>query len=1027
MKRLNIIIGILLLGGVLMPLKGQASFEKLNRGVVAVKSADGVFLSWRSLATDAAKLSFDIYRDGTKINAAPIATTTNYVDAGGSTDSRYVIKAVLNNTVTETSGEVAVWANLYKKIHLQQPEGGVTAPYNVIQNDANRTPESFPNGQAYTYQPNDCSVGDVDGDGEYEIIVKWDPTNSRDNSQYGYTGKVYLDCYKMDGTRLWRIDLGQNIRAGAHYTQFMVYDFDGDGKAEVACKTAPGTIDGQGRYVIMGNDNPQVDYRESGSKAGVVMTGSEYLTIFNGQTGVEINTVAYSPLRGSVSAWGDSYANRSERYLACVAYLDGKKPSLVMCRGYYTRTTLAAYDFDGSKLSLKWLHDSAVNGKEAYGQGNHNLSVADVDGDGCDEIIYGACVINNDGKLKYRTGLGHGDAIHLSDLDPDVEGLEVFSPHEEKSAAYGFEMHSAATGEVMFGEKTGTDVGRGIAADIDANYRGFEMWSTANGNVYDCKGKVIASSGRPSVNFRVYWDGDLQDELLDGNKIDKWNGKKATRLISLYDYSNAASCNSTKSTPNLSADILGDWREEVILWDSETASDLVVFTTTIPTEYKINTLMHDHVYRMGIAWQNVAYNQPPHLGYYLGDQDTKSASFAKKAIGNLNQSIELGEAVELISYTWKNAEGVKATGLPDGLEMSVNQEESYFTIEGTPKAAGSYSYTVETVDGLNVATLSGTIKVAAPVILKELAYYPFDETTGTSAINTVYGKADAVGFTPSWITGISRQALELPASPANRRMEQASYNDLQLGTKNFTVELWFRSNGGDGADWYLVHKGTHAKNSTTGATGKWMGLQYKNSNLTFGIDDDVTKSNLDIPAGQYFNGEWNHVVCVRDGDSKALKMYINGVLQGEAADKTGDISESDLLVIGNCNVNFNTPFTGAIDELQIFEGAMSAAKVKERYLASRPTGIMDSPESRPEFNIYPSFFTDEINVEFPAGQSGRAVVSLYSTAGISVYRGVYAVEGGEKLYVSGLNSLPKGTYMIVVELGTTKLVKKLLK
>lgn len=1026
MKKLSIVLWFLLLGGMMMPLWGQAQ-EKLGRGVVAVKSSDGVFLSWRSLATDTRKLGFDIYRDGVKITAAPVVTTTNYVDKDGTVDSRYVLKGILDGTTTETTKEVTVWAEQFKKIPLKRPEGGVTLPYDVVQTDKDKTRETYPDGQEYTYTPNDCSVGDVDGDGEYEIIVKWDPTNSRDNSFYGYTGNVYLDCYKLDGTFMWRIDLGKNIRAGAHYTQFMVYDLDGDGKAEIACKTAPGTIDGQGKFVIMGSDDPNADYRSSGSKAGIVVDGPEYLTVFNGQTGAEISTIAYSPLRGNINDWGDGYGNRSERYLACVAYLDGVKPSLVMCRGYYARTSLTAYDFDGTKLTMRWAHDSKVSGSGAFGQGNHNLSVADVDGDGCDEIVYGACVIDHDGKTLYRTGLGHGDAIHLSDLDPDLEGLEVFSPHEEKTAAYGYEMHSAGTGEVIFGEKTGTDVGRGIAADIDPNYRGFEMWSTANGNVYDCKGNIIATKNRPSVNFRVYWDGDLQDELLDGVKIDKWNGTKVNRMITLSDYSNAASCNSTKATPNLSADIFGDWREEVILWDSKTCSDLLVFTTVIPTEYKITTLMHDHVYRMGVAWQNVAYNQPPHLGYYLGDWDTENASFAKKGIGFLNQSVELGEAISPISYSWKNAEDVKITGLPEGLTATVDKEECLFTIEGTPGATGTYAYTIESVGGLTVATLSGTIKVKAPVVLNELAYFPFDETAGTSAVNSVYGRAEAVNFTPTWISGVRQQALELPATPANRRMEQASYDDLQLGTKDFSVELWFRSDGGTGVDWYLFHKGSHTKNASTGATGKWMGLQYKNGNLTFGIDDDVTKSNLDIPATQYFNGEWNHVVCVRDGETKTLKMYINGVFQGEVTDKTGDISESEMFVIGNCNVNFNTPFTGAIDELQIYEGAMSAAKAKERYEANKPTGISTERTLRPDVNVYPLYFTDEITIEFPVEVSGRAMVSMYSAAGTLVYQTAYMVDGGATLYISGLEGLPKGAYMVVVEVGTTKFVKKLLK
>ena len=453
----------------------------------------------------------------------------------------------------------------------------------------------------------------------------------------------------------------------------------------------------------------------------------------------------------------------------------------------------------------------------------------------------------------------------------------------------------------------------------------------------------------------------------------------------------------------------------------------MVFTTIIPTEYKITTLLHDPVYRMGIAWQNVAYNQPPHLGYYLGDQDTENASFAKKGIGYLNQSIDLGEAISPISYSWKNAEDVKIAGLPEGLNVVVDKKECFFTIEGTPQATGTYAYTIESVGGLTVATLSGSIKVKAPVVLNELAYFSFDETTGTSAVNSVYGKAEAVGFVPTWINGIRQQALELPATPATRRMEQPSYDQLRLGTGDFSVELWFRSNGGDGVDWYLFHKGSHAKNASTGATGKWVGLQYKNGNLTFGIDDDVTKSNLDIPATQYFNGEWNHVVCVRDGETKTLKMYINGVFQGEVTDKTGDISESELFVIGNCNVNFNTPFTGAIDELHVYGGAMSAAKAKERYELNKPTGISEETVFHSDLNIYPLYFKDEITVEFPAEISGCTTVSMYSSTGTLVHRIAYVVDGGAVLYISGLDSLPKGTYLIVVEAGTTKFVKKLLK
>jgi rhamnogalacturonan endolyase len=580
----------------------QRQMEYLDRGLVAVQTANGVFLSWRYLATDEPNVGFNIYRNGTvKINATPLISATNTIDNQGNTSYKYSVRAVLNGVEMVTSESVTPWSTIYKTIQLNRPAGGKNAS------------------GGYHYAPGDCSVGDLDGDGQYELIVKWDPTNAKDNSQSGYTGNVYLDAYELTGKFLWRIDLGINIRAGAHYTQYMVYDFDGDGMAEVACKTAPGTKDGTGAFVLMNNDSPTVDYRNS---SGYILSGPEYLSIFNGQTGANIHTIAYNPLRGVVSnaTWGDNYGNRVDRFMACVAYLDGIHPSLVMCRGYYTRTTLAAYNFSNGKLTQQWFYDSGTtSGVGAYGQGNHNLSVADVDNDGKDEIIYGACAINDDGKLLYRTGLGHGDAMHLCDLDPDIPGLEVWEVHEETGAAYGYELHTAATGKILWGTKTGTDNGRGCSADIDGTSRGHEMWSSSGPNVYTCKGDSL-SSKKPSVNFRIYWDGDLLDELLDGTKLDKWSSatKSSSRLFTLYNYGNAQSINGTKATPCLSADILGDWREEIFLASSVDSSKIQLFTTTIPSSYRVPTLMHDPVYRLGVAWENNCYNQPPHLGYWLG-------------------------------------------------------------------------------------------------------------------------------------------------------------------------------------------------------------------------------------------------------------------------------------------------------------------------------------------------------------------------------------------------------------------------
>ena len=591
--------------------------EKLDRGLVAAKTSEGVFISWRYLSTDSDSTLFELYRDGEKIGDAPFVLT-NYLDADGCDTSHYVVKTFCGGKELESSQPVTPWQQPYLRIHLDRPEEGVTPPFHAINRgrDLNR-----PDGERYRYIPGDCSVGDVDGDGQYEIVLRWDPTNARDNSFRGYTGEVYLDCYKLDGTRLWRINLGKNIRAGAHYTQFMVYDLDGDGRSEVACKTAPGTVDGAGAYVLLEGDDPRADYRTpiGDQVVGTIMDGPEYLTVFDGETGAALSTVPYQPGRDITRKWGDDKANRSERYLACVAYLDGVHPSLVMCRGYYTNAYLAAYDFDGTQLKLRWFHRSERKGKGLYGEGAHSLSVADVDGDGCDEIIYGAAVLDHDGTVLHRTGLEHGDALHVSDLMPDRPGLEIFMIHEE---AGGADVRDARTGEILFREDDDKDTGRGVAADIDPRYRGFEFWSLASSNIYSTDGFKVIARGRIPVNFRIYWDGDLCDELLDGTRISKWIPEKnrCETYVDFRELQPVSSCNGSKKTPSISADILGDWREEVILWDRTTASDLVLFTTTAPTPYRIPTLMHDPVYRMSIVWQNVAYNQPPHLGFYLPDR-----------------------------------------------------------------------------------------------------------------------------------------------------------------------------------------------------------------------------------------------------------------------------------------------------------------------------------------------------------------------------------------------------------------------
>ncbi|MEJ5995696.1 rhamnogalacturonan lyase [Pedobacter sp. Du54] len=576
----------------------QRQMEKLDRGLIAMRQGtDTVYVGWRLLGTETDDIAFNLYRKtGTqnpvKLNKQPITESTNFVDTkvDFNFSQAYFVKAVHKGIEEMASKVYVLAANVVSKQYLEIP---LNTPLG--------------------YTPNDMSVGDLDGDGEYELILH-QAGRGRDNSSNGFTDPPIFQAYKIDGTFLWQIDLGKNIREGAHYTQFMVYDLDGDGIAEFACKTADGTVDGKGK--VIGDSTKNWVNRN-----GRILDGPEFFTIFNGKTGEALATTPYVPARGDIGAWGgiggngknDFTGNRVDRFNACIAYLDGIHPSIIMCRGYYGRTVLAAWDWRDEKLTSRWVFDTK-DGKNPYsGMGNHGLTVADVDGDGKDEIVYGAMVVDDNGKGLYTTGLRHGDALHVSDLDPERPGMEVFGVHEieEGTKGPGVAVYDAKTGKILFEGSEDEDVGRGVADNIDNTRVGAQMWWSGSNGLYDIKGNRIGDQPR-STNFLIYWDGDLSRELLDGNHIDKYNGG---RLFTANGY---LSNNGTKSTPALSADLFGDWREEVI-FRSYDGKSLRIYTTTIPTQHRTYTLMHDPQYRLSIAWQNIGYNQPPHTGFYFGN------------------------------------------------------------------------------------------------------------------------------------------------------------------------------------------------------------------------------------------------------------------------------------------------------------------------------------------------------------------------------------------------------------------------
>lgn len=704
--------------------------EKLNRGLIAVPREDGVFLAWRLFRDEAEGYSdtgltgadFAVYRDGRPI--ALVKDSTNYLDWNGHKDAEYQVAPIQHGKEGEKCPPVRPWEKPYLDIPLQKPEDGVT-----------------PKGERFSYSANDMSVGDADGDGELEYYVKWDPSNSKDVSQKGYTGRCIIDCYKLDGRLLWRLDMGPNIRAGAHYTQFMVYDFDGDGKAEMCVKTAPGTrmtvynTDGtvkEETYItllpedeaagVRNTDNyvcSAQDYRNhmadvfegwqehpevkaghwpdtleacfgipqkyayplsrqdaealaddfiqvyapsrSGKNQldtfeGFIYDGPEYLTMFAGD-GRELETIAFPVQRGDDGLmWGD-YAmpriepcNRVDRFLSAVAYLDGERPSVIIGRGYYTRTTVTAYDFREGHFIRRFIADSGhvpmrnpfndhphagrgtspTHGLFA-GQGNHSMAIADVDGDGCQEIVYGAAVIDQDGSLLYSSygpmpdgsmaKFGHGDAMHCGVIDPDRPGLQIFNVFEgAKEAPWGFALRDAETGEVIFGQPADTDLGRCMVGDTVPGVRGLQCWVK---DTYDCHGNKL-NVPLLGTNFSIRWAADMTTQITDGVDYltQEQNGKivDITHCIMLSPEDTKTN-NGTKGNPCLVADIFGDFREEILLRTAD-SSAIRIYTNTDITTHKLFTLLHDPQYRVGVAWQNNCYNQPCYPSfYYASDTD----------------------------------------------------------------------------------------------------------------------------------------------------------------------------------------------------------------------------------------------------------------------------------------------------------------------------------------------------------------------------------------------------------------------
>ena len=736
--------------------------EKLNRGLIAVKTTadtrgqavNGVYLSWRLLGDESLEnQAFDIYKNGTKIHTTGVHDATNWIDTSGTASDKYkVVKAgedaSKETEVTPTSNNNCAKSNEVgngnsEKNSFTYVDIPISRPDPVERMGDGKISNYYTVDKSHEGGANDASVGDLDGDGNYEIVLKWDPTDSKDSAGADFTGNAYIDAYKIDPNNdgyMWRIDLGKNVTSGAHYTQFLVYDFDGDGKSEVAMKTAPGTVDGTGHYVTEVGDTDEIRNTDN-TKSYIGTSGrlkgknpfTQYLTIFDGETGAALYTTDYIPYDAAEDKyWGDGKAkyNRSERYLAAVAYLDGIHPSIVMCRGYYHDSVIRAYTWDGTELTMQWEHKGkkSASSTTLYGQGNHNLSVGDIDNDGKDEIVYGSAALDDDGKTVLgNTGLGHGDAMHMSDFNNDGT-QEVFSVKEEEFKKYAEDLRVASTGKHFWSSGklvTSDDNGRGVMDNIDDSYAKEHSnalaigWSSGIANAHDLNGDDVAAkpAGAGSGtfdNFLVYWDGDLSRELLDANIIQKYYAATGTTKRFYgpsdgYTLTGGSTNNYSKRNPSLVADIWGDWREEIIMpVNKGSATDqayLRIYTSTIPTDYRITTLMHDCQYRLSVAWQNVGYNQPTHASYYIG-----SVALATDESGNtLNY---LAPAVPYTKVTYSAPEQVAVTGMTlekKSIEVEKGKTEAINAII-TPENATRKAITWTSSD-TNVATVTnGVVK-----------------------------------------------------------------------------------------------------------------------------------------------------------------------------------------------------------------------------------------------------------------------------------------------------------------------------
>ena len=595
----------LLLVAFSVSVNAQRATDKLDRGLVAMKVSGGVYVNWRIPAEEYYDVTYNVYRDGVKLNDAPLSVS-NFKDASGTLVNKYSVSAVVRGTEQPACSPVSVWASSYKEIKLVHKD--ITS----------------------TLVPNDACCADVDGDGELEILMKFDNASEIAASypREGNNGEYSIfEVLKMDGTRLWWVNCGPNMGDFQNNEQNIVaYDWDGDGKAEAVMRAADGTTIhcADGTTYVFGDASKNYRAATGGGTNWFMHDGAEYLVYMNGETGKPYQCIEY-PLKrletgetNLEAAWGDGYGHRSSKHFFGAPYLDGKKPSIFLARGIYTRHKMIAYDVDPATHTLKerWRWFNNTNGPWK-GQGYHNFGIADVDWDGRDEICFGSMVIDDNGKGLSTTGLGHGDAQHCSDFNPYIHGQEIYACNEDQP---GNNYRDATTSKIYHRYNAGNDDGRSMCGNFCDDFPGAIGCSAREGAISTVTNGAVPGLGTTGVNtnFRIYWDGDLCEETF--NYV---SGKNTAGCIAKYgSWSPIYTCegsmtnNDTKGTPCYQGDILGDWREEIIMRTAD--NNIRIYSSPTPTEYRIYSLWHDHQYRNAMVWQMCGYNQPPHASYFLG-------------------------------------------------------------------------------------------------------------------------------------------------------------------------------------------------------------------------------------------------------------------------------------------------------------------------------------------------------------------------------------------------------------------------